>query len=173
MNTRPSSSPAERYEASTARGPWPWLLAGGPAVVVIASLVSAWLAVTRGDPVIAADYYKLGLTINRRLAASPPQIAEPSATIVIGGNGDVRVRMDIAPSTPKRLRLSLRRPGAGDSEQWMNLTKDGAGDWVGRTRDVAPGWRVVTLESDAYRLPVTVVGSLPARLHMGIVASGS
>ena len=46
---------------------WPWLLMAGPALVVVASLYSGWLAVTSDDGVVADDYYKRGLSINRRL----------------------------------------------------------------------------------------------------------
>ena len=46
---------------------WPWLLIAGPAIVVVASLVTAWLAASTDDGVIADDYYKRGLLINQEL----------------------------------------------------------------------------------------------------------
>jgi hypothetical protein len=45
-----------------------WLIIAGPAAVVVASLVTAWLAVHRPDPVVEEDYYRRGLDINRTLA---------------------------------------------------------------------------------------------------------
>ena len=45
-----------------------WLIIGGPAVVVVAGLVTAWIAVSTPDPVIAEDYYRKGLEINKQLA---------------------------------------------------------------------------------------------------------
>jgi hypothetical protein len=46
---------------------WPWLLMLGPAVVVVASSVSAWLAITRPDALVDGDYYKRGKAINQDL----------------------------------------------------------------------------------------------------------
>ena len=49
------------------REPWPWIVMSGPAVVVVGSLVSAYLAVHGADPVIDEDYYRHGLQINQEL----------------------------------------------------------------------------------------------------------
>jgi hypothetical protein len=49
------------------REPWPWIVMSGPAVAVIGSLVSAYLAVHGADPVVDEDYYQHGLQINRQL----------------------------------------------------------------------------------------------------------
>jgi uncharacterized protein len=45
-----------------------WLLISGPAVVVVAALVTAWIAASSPDPVVAEDYYRKGLEINKQLA---------------------------------------------------------------------------------------------------------
>jgi hypothetical protein len=45
-----------------------WLLISGPAAVVVASLLTAWIAVVTNDPVIDADYYRHGIEINQQLA---------------------------------------------------------------------------------------------------------
>jgi hypothetical protein len=45
-----------------------WLLISGPAAVVVAGLVTAWIAVSTPDPVISEDYYRQGIEINRQLA---------------------------------------------------------------------------------------------------------
>ena len=50
MSKPRSSFPAD---STIPRGPWPWLLAAGPALVVVASLASAWLAISKSDPVVA------------------------------------------------------------------------------------------------------------------------
>ena len=53
-------------------GPWwkfphMWLVVGGPAVVVVASFVTLYLAITRPDPVTDTDYYRKGIEINKTL----------------------------------------------------------------------------------------------------------
>ena len=147
------------------RSPWPWLLAVGPAIVVVASMASAWLAISGGDPVVADDYYKLGLTINRKLAARAP---DPAATIVIESTGEVSVRLQGTGAAPNTLRLTLQRPGAREQAQALTLRPSADGTWVGVLRDVGDERRIVTLESDALRLPVTVVDRLPAVIRLGM-----
>ena len=49
------------------REPWTWLLVGLPAVAVVASLSSAFLAIQGADPVIDDNYYQRGLDINATL----------------------------------------------------------------------------------------------------------
>ena len=44
-----------------------WLLISGPAIVVVASFITLYLAVTRPDPVVSEDYYRKGLEINQTL----------------------------------------------------------------------------------------------------------
>ena len=47
-----------------------WLVLSGPAVVVVASFVTLYLAVTRPDPVVSEDYYQKGIEINKTLGAA-------------------------------------------------------------------------------------------------------
>lgn len=49
-----------------------WLVISGPLAVVIASLLSGWIAIRQQDPVLAQDYYRQGLEINKTLAAQGP-----------------------------------------------------------------------------------------------------
>ena len=44
-----------------------WLVFAGPAVVVLASFITLYLAVTRPDPVVSEDYYRQGIEINKTL----------------------------------------------------------------------------------------------------------
>jgi hypothetical protein len=45
-----------------------WLLVAGPAAVVVAGVVTVWIAVVNPDPVVADDYYRRGIEINKTLA---------------------------------------------------------------------------------------------------------
>ncbi len=44
-----------------------WLVVAGPAVVIVASFITLYLAVTRPDPVVTDDYYRKGMEINKTL----------------------------------------------------------------------------------------------------------
>lgn len=62
MNDNPANS-----------GPWwrhghVWLLIAGPAVVVVAGIATILIALRHPDPVLAEDYYRRGIEINRTLA---------------------------------------------------------------------------------------------------------
>jgi hypothetical protein len=56
-----------------------WMVFGGPAVVVVASFVTLYLAVTRPDPVMDQDYYRKGLEINKTLGGTPSSAAPAMA----------------------------------------------------------------------------------------------
>lgn len=71
LNSSPVSSLAQgRTEPDS--GPWwrhplMWMVVGGPAVVVVAAMATAWIAVSAPDPVVEPDYYRKGIEINRTL----------------------------------------------------------------------------------------------------------
>lgn len=44
-----------------------WLVVGGPLLVVVASFITLYLAITSPDPVVDAEYYKHGIEINKTL----------------------------------------------------------------------------------------------------------
>jgi hypothetical protein len=46
-----------------------WLIIAGPAVVVVAGFITLVIAIRIPDPVVAEDYYRRGLDINKTLAA--------------------------------------------------------------------------------------------------------
>lgn len=65
---------------SLATEPWwknghVWLIVSGPAAVVVASFVTLYLAVRTPDPVVAEDYYRKGVEINKTLEAGGASLA--------------------------------------------------------------------------------------------------
>ena len=46
---------------------WPWFLMLGPAIVVVAGVITGYLAWTRQDAMVVGDYYKKGKAINQEL----------------------------------------------------------------------------------------------------------
>jgi uncharacterized protein len=55
----------KRKAARWYKEPWMLVVIGGPAFVVLASLFTAFLAYKGADRVVAQDYYKQGLMINK------------------------------------------------------------------------------------------------------------
>ena len=67
-------------EAEKTSGPWwkyghVWLMVGGPAVVVVASIATAIVAMSAPDPVLDENYYRKGLEINKALSDNPTAMA--------------------------------------------------------------------------------------------------
>ena len=56
-----------------------WLVVAGPAIVVVASFATLYLAITRPDPVMDEDYYRKGIEINKELASNPASLAPAMA----------------------------------------------------------------------------------------------
>jgi uncharacterized protein len=56
-----------------------WMVFGGPAIVVLASFFTLYLAVTRPDPVMDENYYQKGLEINKTLGGTPSSAAPAMA----------------------------------------------------------------------------------------------
>lgn len=62
------------------RKPWwkygyVWLVIAGPALVVVASFVTLYLAIRYPDPVVAPDYYRKGVEINQTLRNNAASLA--------------------------------------------------------------------------------------------------
>jgi hypothetical protein len=52
-----------------------WLVVGGPAIVVVASFITLYLAVTRPDPVMDQNYYQKGIELNKTMGVNPSSLA--------------------------------------------------------------------------------------------------
>jgi hypothetical protein len=69
----PNTSTVTTAPSALASPPWwkfghVWLVVAGPAVVVVASFITLYLAMTRPDPVLDEKYYQKGLEMNQSLA---------------------------------------------------------------------------------------------------------
>lgn len=52
-----------------------WMVISGPAIVVVASFITFYLAASGKDPVVDEDYYRKGIEINKTLADNPTSLA--------------------------------------------------------------------------------------------------
>jgi hypothetical protein len=48
-----------------------WMVVGGPAIVVVASFITLYFAISRPDPVTDQNYYQKGIEINKTLGGTP------------------------------------------------------------------------------------------------------
>ncbi len=151
---------------------WPWLLMAGPGLVVVASLYSGWLAVTSDDGVVADDYYKRGLTINRKLERVDRAAAlKLSAAVDIAVDGEVRVALDSPmpdpDARPAVVRLSITHPTRAGNDRKSELVRGPDGRYIGRIDPPPPGRWLVGVETDAWRLPVVEVTGAIRDVRLG------
>ncbi len=55
-----------------------WLIIAGPVIVIVAGFITLAIAIKSPDPVLAEDYYKRGLDINKTLAAEKDMQLAPA-----------------------------------------------------------------------------------------------
>jgi hypothetical protein len=55
-----------------------WLVIAGPVAVVIAGFATVWLALANPETLVAQDYYRRGVEINRSLAAGQDRALLPA-----------------------------------------------------------------------------------------------
>ena len=71
---------SQSASSMTPSSPWwkfghVWLVISGPAIVVVASFITFYLAAVGQDPVIEEDYYRKGIEINKTLRENPASLA--------------------------------------------------------------------------------------------------
>jgi hypothetical protein len=134
------------------REPWPWLLMAGPAAVLVAGAATTWIAFASADGLVAEDYYKQGLSINRRLARedaahrlglSARIEIEAKLRVTLQGARPEVLFVHLAHATRAghdvRLRLTQTVPGIYEAE----LPPLPAGRWRIAIEDPRGTWRIV------------------------------
>lgn len=110
------------------REPWPFLLAAGPLLVVIAGTVTAVIAFRSADGVVAEDYYKRGLAINQTLARTDKARDLGMAALVSYNNDTGRIRINLSgQSLPDTLTIRLAHPVKATEDKTLIITSESRG----------------------------------------------
>jgi hypothetical protein len=137
---------------------WPWLLIALPGSVVVASIITLFIAIDSADDIVADDYYKQGLAINRTLAADErAQTLQLRAELGIDAKTQalsLTLQGQLHP-TPQQLRAVFAHPVNADEDFTVfldtiapqhyraALTRALRGRWTVEITDPAtPGWRL-------------------------------
>jgi hypothetical protein len=121
---------------------WPWLLILGPASVIVAGAATMWLAFNGADGVVAEDYYKQGLAINRRLAREDAARAAGITARVELAQGAIRVQLSGA--APEVVFVHLAHATRAGYDVRLRLSRDASGAYEAPLDALPPGhWRVV------------------------------
>ena len=121
---------------------WPWLLMLGPGAVVVAGAITIWIAFASADGLVADDYYKQGLAVNRQLAKEDAaRSLGLSAEVRIGG-GVIAVRL--AGQHPEALFVQLAHATRAGHDVRLRLAPAAGGEYSAELPALPPGrWRVV------------------------------
>src|SRR5574343_536433 len=135
---------------------WPWLLIAGPATVIVAGIVTVWLAIVSNDGLVADDYYKQGLAVNQQLQRDQEaaHLGIQADLMRAGDKLRLLVRSAEATSLPQTLSVKFAHPTRAGQDQLVQLSADGGGIYSGKlVTEVAGRW-LVTIEepSGSWRL---------------------
>jgi len=133
------------------REPWPWLLAAIPFATVIAGGVTLSLAISTEDSLVADDYYKRGLAINRDIARE--QAANRLGIDVrlrfTATDGRVTATLPVGAPQPAALVLRLQHPTRSTMDITARLDRVSPDIYAGAVRPVpATHWRVTVEDSE-------------------------
>ncbi len=133
------------------RQAWPWLLMAGPAIVVVAGIVTTVIAFTGADGVVADDYYKQGMAINRTLAREAKAEAIGLAVEVKLEGGRVLAVISAREKLPDRIKLTLAHPTRAGEDRVVYLARVGGDHYEAPLAKAAAGrWRLI-LETPEWR----------------------
>ena len=145
--TKPPLKPAGPWY----REPWPWLLMLGPFVVILAGIVTAWLAVSSSDGLVTDDYYRKGLKADQSIARSERARALGLAAGVRVTADTLTLRLTATGRdfvTPERLTVVVSHPTRAGLDQARVLAR-GADGYAGNFRLPASGHWLVSIEDEA------------------------
>ena len=133
------------------REPWPWILMAGPAIVIVAGFVTAWLAIVSNDGLVADDYYKQGLALNQRLQRD--HYASDLGLRADFMRSSQQVRLMVAAerdaALPEALTLKLSHPTRAGQDQVVKMVSEGQGFYGGKLSANISGRWYVSIEDPA------------------------
>lgn len=145
------------------REPWPWILMAIPAASVVVGMIMLTLAIRTNDGLVADDYYKRGLAINKVIAREAAARADgmQAQLWIDPGAGRARIRLEGRAAAAERVRLAFVHPTRAGFDQTADLARAGTGLYEGMLGPLAPGRWHVMLEDEARAWRVVGVLQLP------------
>jgi uncharacterized protein len=114
------------------REPWPWILMAGPIAAIAAGIVTYALALQSENPLVAGNYYKEGLGINRVLEREQKaRLLGYEAQLSFPASQTVRVQLRGMGQLPEELRLRLIHPTQAQHDYEMRLARREQGTYEG------------------------------------------
>lgn len=153
------------------REPWPWLLMLGPITVILAGVVTAWLAIKSNDGLVSDDYYKQGLTVNQRLHRDHQALQMGiQADLMSSGSGVRLLLRSERGALSDKISLKLAHPTQAGNDQNIELQSHGAGFYEGNFSGELIGRWLVSIEDSElnWRLQGEWQVDSSEPLHLGV-----
>lgn len=130
---------------------WPWILMAGPGLVIVAGVITVWLAVVSNDGLVTDDYYKQGLAVNQRLHRDhlAGSLGLSADVMRAGLNVRLLLRAEGAAKLPEAITLKLAHPTRAGQDQLVQMTSEGQGFYSGKLAGDIGGRWLVSLEDPA------------------------
>jgi len=156
------------------RHPWPWVLFAGPAAVAVGGVVTIWLAITSSDGLVADDYYKRGLAINRVLERDR-EAARLGIRAIVSQEpqGALKVVLSGGSVLPPALTLQLVHPTRAGDDWALTLTPTARGVYSSGAAPIPAGRRYLILGDEAGSWRLTGEWKLPAVRTLGLAPRGT
>lgn len=125
--------------------PWPWILMAGPLVVILAGVVTTWLAVKSNDGLVSDDYYKQGLAVNQRLQRDHMALEMGLHADVMLSGRQVRLLLggSDAAKYPDKIVLKLMHPTQSGKDHLVPMESEGQGFYGGKlVAEISGRWHV-------------------------------
>lgn len=133
------------------REPWPWLLMIAPGAALIGGIITAVIAFRTSDGLVADDYYKQGLTINRAIERSSNAVRMGLTGTLNLNQGRMGLVLPPQAEAGSRVRLILAHPTRAGRDQTVALIRTDDGSYAGSLAPVEVAhWRL-QLEDEAGR----------------------
>lgn len=133
------------------REPWPWILMAGPLTVIVAGMITLWLALESSDGMVADDYYKRGLAINQTLSRERLARARHYRAQVTFSADARRVRVMLSGDgeLPAAMQLQLAHPTRAGMDERVVLHALAPGRFEAQLAAPVRGRRLIVLEDVA------------------------
>jgi len=123
------------------RQPWPWILMAGPAAVLVAGVITTWIAFATSDGLVAQDYYKQGLAVNKVLAKE-----EAAARLGLGARIELagdrhRIVVSLTGAQPAELRVRFAHATRSGFDLALGLIRVGEGRYEAAVPHALPQGR--------------------------------
>lgn len=133
---------------------WPWLIIALPASAVLAGFITLYLAITTPDSLVRDDWYKEGLSINRRMQLDQNTLALGlSGTLTVDAlTSEILLNMQSTQPSyihPAQLYLEFSHPTLASHDQRILLKHNQAGHYRGLLAQTLNGKYQLSLSNQA------------------------